>query len=113
MCQSNLRRLPFSLAGLVLLAITLAPRSRSLIAADPLWVSGTASSPTYRILPRPLPEHQGKHLPYSTTRQPMEKANYESRATESYAYGWFGPRPSPQWSRHFGYHQSYTQWSLK
>lgn len=113
MRHSNLRRFPISLAGLLFLAITLAPRSDSLLALDALWLSDAATSPTYRILPRPLPEHQGKQLPYSTTRQPMEKAIYESRATESYAYGWFGPRASPQWSRHFGYHQSYTQWSLK
>ncbi len=82
-------------------------------ADDPLWAERVAPSPTYRILPRPLPEHQGKHVPYSTTHQPVEKPNIESRAATPYTYGWFGPRASPQWSRHFGYHQSYTQWSLK
>jgi hypothetical protein len=68
---------------------------------------------TYRILPRPLPEHIGKHLPYSTTNQPSTGSNYESRPTEPYSYGWFGSESSPQWSRHFGYSRRYTQWSLK
>jgi hypothetical protein len=87
--------------------------STCLVAEDALWGVVTANSPTYRIVPRPLPEHTGKHLPYSTTLQPSEKPIYESRPTTPYAYGWFGPRPSPHWSRHFGYQQRYTQWSLK
>ncbi len=32
---------------------------------------------------------------------------------QTYAYGWFGSKPSPQWSRHFGANRRYTQWSLK
>lgn len=68
---------------------------------------------TYRILPRPLPKHIGKHLPYSTTNQPMEAYQLQSRATAPYAYGWFGASPSPHWSRHFGYGQKYTQWTLR
>jgi hypothetical protein len=99
----------FILGGLV---VTLLSSAR-VVADDSLWKVVTASSPTYRIVPRPLPEHTGKHLPYSTTQQPMEKPIYESRPTTPYAYGWFGPRSSPHWSRHFGYQQRYTQWSLK
>jgi len=90
-----------------------AMRETTVVADDSLWGVVTASSPTYRIVPRPLPEHVGKHLAYSTTQQPSEKPNYESRPANPYAYGWFGPQASPQWSRHFGYHQRYTQWSLK
>jgi hypothetical protein len=74
-------------------------------------VSETAS--TYRIIPRPLPKHVGKHLPYSTTNQPTPNASFESQATGPYAYGWFGPKSTPEWSRHFGYGRRYTQWTLK
>jgi hypothetical protein len=68
---------------------------------------------TYRIIPRPLPKHMGKHLPYSTTNQPTAPSQLDSIPTQPYAYGWFGPRPTPSWSRHFGYGRRYTQWSLK
>lgn len=74
-------------------------------------VSETAS--TYRIIPRPLPKHVGKHLPYSTTNQPTPNPSLESHATGPYAYGWFGPKSTPEWSRHFGYGRRYTQWTLK
>ena len=110
-CSNRKYSIVYGLKTLVAAATFATPSI--LEAEDPLWAERVASSPTYRILPRPLPEHQGKYVPYSTTHQPMEKPNIESRATTPYSYGWFGPRATPQWSRHFGYHQSYTQWSLK
>ena len=30
-----------------------------------------------------------------------------------YSYGWFGAKPHPQWSRHFGYYRNYTEWSSR
>ncbi len=31
--------------------------------------------------------------------------------TQAYAYGWFGAEPRMHWTRHFGYYQTYTEWS--
>lgn len=33
--------------------------------------------------------------------------------SSTYAYGWFGTQPRTHWSRHFGFHRSYTQWSAR
>jgi len=33
--------------------------------------------------------------------------------TQTYSYGWFGAKPKPQWSRHFGYYRNYTEWSAR
>lgn len=33
--------------------------------------------------------------------------------TQMYSYGWFGQKPRPQWSRHFGYYRNYTEWSAR
>lgn len=33
--------------------------------------------------------------------------------TRTYSYGWFGAKPRPQWSRHFGYYRNYTEWSAR
>lgn len=30
-----------------------------------------------------------------------------------YPYGWFGAKPRTHWTRHFGFHRSYTQWSSR
>ena len=35
----------------------------------------------------------------------------QSVAPRPYAYGWFGAKPYPQWSRHSGYYRNYTEWS--
>lgn len=71
------------------------------------------AAPTYQILPRPLPKHTGKHLPYSTTNLPQGPAIIEAEPIQTFAYGWFGPRPTPHWVRQFGYGKRYTQWTLK
>jgi len=67
----------------------------------------------YQIIPRPMSEHDGKKLPYSSTIQATPAASLSARPTKPYAYGWFGPKETPQWQRHFGYHSRYTQWTLK
>lgn len=33
--------------------------------------------------------------------------------TRTYSYGWFGAKPRPQWSRHFGHYRNYTEWSAR
>lgn len=96
--------------GIVTALLSVAPGFAQEFASDGMMPN---TAHTYRIVPRPLPEHVGKHLPYSTTNQPAPSANLESRSTGPYAYGWFGAKPSPDWSRHFGYSRRYTQWSLK
>ncbi|MDZ4850879.1 MAG: hypothetical protein SGI77_16455 [Pirellulaceae bacterium] len=103
----------YSMFAVVIAAVPLLAASSNAQENDPLWTNVTASATMYQILPRPVGKHEGKHLPYSTTQQPTEKPYYESHSIQPYSYGWFGPRSTPQWSRHFGYHQGYTQWSLK
>lgn len=42
--------------------------------------------------------------PAATPIEPMP-------AKQAYPYGWFGPKPAPQWKRSFGVSRAYTQWS--
>jgi hypothetical protein len=70
------------------------------------------SSP-YKIIPRPITNHLGKTLPYSSTVQASPAPALMAQPTKPYAYGWFGPQDTPQWQRHFGYHSRFTQWTLK
>ncbi len=103
-------KLPGRSIGLYLALLSIFTASVQCLAEEPM--QGTMvpnAGHTYRIVPRPLPEHIGKHLPYSTTNQPSAPAQLESRATGPYAYGWFGTKPSPEWSRHFGFSRRYTQ----
>jgi len=74
--------------------------------------SATATT-SYQIIPRPFSHHAEKPLPYSSTVQASPSAALNARPTTPYAYGWFGPKETPQWQRHFGYHSRYTQWTLK
>ncbi|MDP6445171.1 MAG: hypothetical protein QGG36_05065 [Pirellulaceae bacterium] len=32
---------------------------------------------------------------------------------QTYSYGWFGVPQRRHWSRHFGYHRDFTQWSAR
>ena len=74
---------------------------------DGMW--GFQAPAQYTILPRPA-THTNKGLSNIST-PPV--ANIQSRPTQPYAYGWFGTKPSPQWSRQFGHQKAYTQWTLK
>ncbi len=58
------------------------------------------SSLPYQVLPRNLSKH-----PAAVPLQTMPKTGY--------AYGWFGSNPTPQVSRHLGFHQNFTQWTVK
>ena len=46
----------------------------------------------------------GQNQPSITLQQLSPKVGY--------AYGWFGSNPTPQMTRHLGFHQNYTQWKL-
>lgn len=32
---------------------------------------------------------------------------------EAYPYGYFGAQTNPQWSRHYGYYNTYRQWTRR
>ncbi|MGE0755853.1 MAG: hypothetical protein AB7F89_01360 [Pirellulaceae bacterium] len=66
-----------------------------------------AGHPSYLILRTPA-SPTPPHAPYA--RYPGQGLTV---AAPSYAYGWFGAHPHPQWSRQFGYYRNYTQWSRK
>jgi hypothetical protein len=76
-------------------------------AVDGMW--GYRAPIPYTIIPRPK-THFNKDEP--NTAVPA-KNNIQSKPTQPYAYGWFGTKPSPQWSRQFGYQRAYTQWTLR
>lgn len=59
-----------------------------------------AMSAPYQI----LHAQHGKSQPSVTLQQLSPKVGY--------AYGWFGSNPTPQMTRHLGFHQNYTQWKL-
>ena len=76
-------------------------------AIDGMWGFQTPSQ--YKILPRPV-THSNKGQPH--TNLPAAN-NIESKPMQPYAYGWFGTKSSPQWSRQFGHQKAYTQWTLR
>lgn len=68
-----------------------------------LW--GPVNSPSaYRVLPRPTDLGTIPASPPNPQR---------TRPMMPYAYGWFGPKQTPSWSRSFGTRNGYTQWTLK
>ena len=65
-----------------------------------------AQQPSYLILRAPAPRpHHPSHGYYPGYGYGVE--------TRTYSYGWFGAKPHPQWSRHFGYYRNYTEWSAR
>lgn len=70
---------------------------------DGVW-SPKSSVSAYRVLPRPTNVGTLPATPPSPQRV---------RPMTPYAYGFFGPKETPNWSRSFGHRQSYTQWTLK
>lgn len=68
-----------------------------------IWGSVPPTS-TYRVLPRPTQRGTVPATPLATQ---------QVRAMQPYAYGYFGPKTTPSWSRSFGHRKSYTQWTLK
>ena len=76
-------------------------------AVDGMW--GYRAPIQYTTLPRP-PNHLNKDDPNTAV---LAGNSIQSRPTQPYAYGWFGTRPAPQWSRQFGYQKAFTQWSFK
>jgi hypothetical protein len=66
-----------------------------------------ADYPMY-LIPR-TPSAPTPHAP--TYRRYPGRA--EPVTTQAYSYGWFGAQPPRQWSRHFGYYNSYRQWSAR
>ena len=74
---------------------------------DGMWGFQTPSP--YKILPRTV-THSNKGQP--NTSLPVA-SNIESKPMQPYAYGWFGTKSSPQWSRQFGHQKAYTQWTLR
>jgi hypothetical protein len=45
-------------------------------------------------------------------KEPAKIALQQMSPKAGYAYGWFGSNPTPQFTRHLGFHQNYTQWKL-
>ena len=74
---------------------------------DGMW--GFQTPIHYNILPRPATRSNEGHP--NTFVAPI--TNIESKPIQPYAYGWFGTKKSPQWSRQFGYQKAYTQWTLR
>ena len=74
---------------------------------DAMW--GYRAPVAYQILPRPAGhlQKEREHV-YVAPTNPIE-----SKHTQPYAYGWFGTKASPHWSRQFGHQSAYTQWTLK
>lgn len=86
--------------------------------AEPLmfpWGKATSKPPVevqraaasgYRVLSQTLHHTPAPALPV----QPLSPKI-------GYAYGWYGSNPNSwknaQWGRHFGFSQSYTQWSVR
>ncbi|MBP89122.1 MAG: hypothetical protein CMJ64_20800 [Planctomycetaceae bacterium] len=66
-----------------------------------------AQHPSYLILRAPVAP-QPHHPSYGY--YPGYGYDVETR---TYSYGWFGAKPRPQWSRHFGYYRNYTEWSAR
>ena len=66
-----------------------------------------AAHPAYLLLHSPTAD-----MPHQPTYGYSPGYGY-GVSTHAYSYGWFGAQPSPQWSRHFGYHRGYTQWSSR
>jgi hypothetical protein len=62
--------------------------------------TATPIAPAYQVLPPPA--HHAPQAPIQTLP-----------AKPGYAYGWFGSTPHPQWGRHFGFSQNFTQWSRR
>jgi hypothetical protein len=80
-----------------------------LLALSAVGVAGMAAAqpPSYLILRAPTvpaTQHpsQSYYQGYGYFVQPR-----------TYSYGWFGVKPHPQWSRHFGYYRNYTEWSAR
>jgi hypothetical protein len=64
--------------------------------------------PKYTILRAPTsPSHH--HPPMRGVRE----GYVNPKMRRSYAYGWFGAKSNPQWTRHFGYYGKFTQWSRR
>lgn len=61
----------------------------------------------YRILRQPDSKHSGETMPGSP------KPSIFAKPVQPYAYGWFGAKTSPHWSRQFGNRRAHTQWTLK
>jgi hypothetical protein len=63
-----------------------------------------AGPPSYLLLRQP-------ESPRPSHRPGDPAAAYFDVRTDGYAYGYFGVRPRSHWSRSFGVHRMYHQWS--
>ena len=66
-------------------------------------VNARADYPSYILLRQSNNYHPHAIDPYG--------GNGYAVQTSSYAYGWFGVAPRRHYSRHFGYHNFYTEWT--
>ncbi len=104
--RANLLGSAFVLA-IALPSLSIAQETAGNLNIDAMW--GYRAPTQYTIIPRPA-THFNKGEPNTAV---VSVPNIRSRPSEPYAYGWFGAKPSPQWSRQFGFHKAYTQWTLK
>ncbi|HZN34662.1 MAG TPA: hypothetical protein VFB80_12630 [Pirellulaceae bacterium] len=73
----------------------------ALLASSP---AAQAGPPAYLLLRRA--ESPGRHFHAGHA----DAAMYDARAS-GYAYGYFGAAPRSHFSRHYGYYDTYKQWS--
>ena len=87
------------------------------MAEDPYVTQMPASS----ALPFSSTSHLARYKAIAGSRAKKQNATksvydhlpVEVVTPEPYAYGWFGAKQNPTWSRQFGYGRRHTQWSLK
>ena len=97
------RFLGWTLCGLVYCVPTLVSADPPL--AFPWGHAGARASEPVRTVSAPyqiLHTAVGQPQPQVTLQQMTPKVGY--------AYGWFGSNPTPQFTRHLGFHQNFTQW---
>lgn len=92
-----------------------------------LWMALATVSAANLTAQQPLPQaapHAAQHPSYLTLQTPTANVPHHPTYgyspgyayginTHAYSYGWFGVKPKPQWSRHFGVNRNYTQWSSR
>ena len=76
------------------------------------WDFGSAlqAQQPYVVLRQPRVDSRRHAAPRTWQRKTLPSPIYPVPA-QAYAYGWFGAQPRAQWSRSFGYHRAYTQWT--
>jgi len=64
-----------------------------------------------------VPQYLVLRTPVANTPHRPTRGHYRGTArhvsSQTYAYGYFGAQPRRHWSRSFGYHRAYTQWSSR